>query len=410
MTYASATRRRFLAGAGAAVGLSSLAGCLSGGDRELDNIEGPDSFVQRDGPRFTVGGDPFVYNGAQVGISTTGVPIIHDPRDWIDTAFEFLADHNVEVTRTWGYPESHLASRTHPEPGTFDDTWFENFLDYAIVKAKQEGIRLILPLVHGVHYHPDSPPSTEAYATWSDTAEDRNDFFEDQQANEYYKNYIEHVLTRENSITGVEYRNDPTIMMWECGNEADYAARERRYDSLAFWYDEIASYIKSIDDNHLVGSGMHGSMGEIYEDWTWRNNFVEEHRSNAIDACSFHAYPVNTIGDGDLHQRDLSLFGDYIRHKVTLAHEELNKPAYLGEMGTHFLPEHDARLETRAEYFDHAGKVGAEVGLNGINYWRLVEFNQNNFDQRESGDGKHTEGSTEDDVVWDTVAENAERM
>lgn len=392
----------------AGVGLS---GCLSSGQGdEFDDVSGPESFVERDGHHFVIDGEPFVYNGAQVGVSTRGIPFLHDYTDWIDTALEFLASHNVSVTRTWGFPETYWTPRTHPEPGTFKDKWFEKIFDYTIAKAKQQGIRLIVPLVNGVHFQPDAPPSTAAYADWSDTAGHMSEFFADDQANQYYKNYIDHVLTRENAITGIEYRNDPTIMMWECGNEAGFHDPENQRESLAFWYDDIASHIKSVDDNHLVGTGMHGSMGEVYEDWTWRNDYVEEHRSEAIDACSFHAYPVSPIDDGDAQVRDLDEFGEYIRHKVRLAHNELNKPAYLGEIGTHYMPEHDLLLDTRAKYFEHAGKVGIEAGLNGINFWRLVQFDQGNFDNRESGEGKFTEGSIEDDVVWDVVKENGEQM
>lgn len=399
-------RRSFLATSGV-VATGAVSGCLGiRGSSGLTDVNTPESFVAREGNQFTVDGDPVVYNGAQVGISTRGIPFFHDPTDWIDTAFEFLAEHNVSAVRTWGYPENYWEPKTHPEPGTFDDTWFENFFDYAIAKAAEQNIRLVVPLIQGVHYHPDSPPSTEAYADWSDTATDRTDFFTDEQANQYYKNYIEHVLTRENSITGVQYRDDPTIMMWECGNEAGYAVREKRGESLAFWYDDIASYIKSLDDTHLVGSGMHGSMGEVYEDWTWRNNFVEEHRSPAIDACSFHAYPVRTIDDGERQVRPPETFREYIRHKVELAHNELNKPAYLGEIGTHYVPDLGLDFEMRERYFRLAGEAGREFGLNGIHFWRLVQFDRGDRTERENGEGKVTEASVDDEAVWDAVAEN----
>lgn len=410
MQQFSAGRRRFIASVGTA-GTVGLAGCLGANDtNELRDVSGPDAFVDRDGNQFTIDGDPFVYNGAQAGFSTKGVPFIHDPTAWIDTALEFLAEHNVQVIRTWGFPENYWKPKTHPEPGVFDDTWFEQIFDYTVAKAKQQGIRLVVPLIQGVHYHPDSPPSTEAYAHWSDTAEDRTDFFTDDQANEYYKNYIEHVLTRENSITGLEYREDPTIMMWECGNEAGYADENYRGESLAFWYDDIASYIKSIDDNHLVGSGMHGSMGEIYEDWTWRNEFVAEHRSDAIDACSFHAYPVYIHDNGEPEIRTPDQFAAYIAHKVRLAHNELNKPAYLGEIGTEYAPEHGLQLETRRNYFQQAGKTGVETGLNGIHFWRLLKFDDNDFEQRASGEGKFFAGSIKDEAVWDAVAANGDRI
>lgn len=83
-------RREFLATAGA-VTASAVSGCLGmGGSGDLRGVETPESFVAREEDQFTLNGTPVVYNGAQAGISTQGIPFVHDPTDWIDTAFEFL--------------------------------------------------------------------------------------------------------------------------------------------------------------------------------------------------------------------------------------------------------------------------------------------------------------------------------
>lgn len=34
-----------------------------------------------------------------------------------------------------------------------------------------------------------------------------------------FKNYVKAILTRRNSITGVLYKDDPTIMAWDLANE-----------------------------------------------------------------------------------------------------------------------------------------------------------------------------------------------
>ena len=57
--------------------------------------------------------------------------------------------------------------------------------------------------------------------------------------------------------TGVAYKNDPTILAWETGNELG-AYRLGEGAPPASWTSTIALYIKSIDKNHLVIDGSDG--------------------------------------------------------------------------------------------------------------------------------------------------------
>ena len=40
------------------------------------------------------------------------------------------------------------------------------------------------------------------------------DFFQDTTLRTYYKNWLKHIITRTNSITGQRYIDDPTILSW----------------------------------------------------------------------------------------------------------------------------------------------------------------------------------------------------
>ncbi|THU51317.1 hypothetical protein C4D60_Mb06t29750 [Musa balbisiana] len=46
-----------------------------------------------------------------------------------------------------------------------------------------------------------------------------DDFYTNPVVKGYYKNHIQRLLTRINSITNVAYKDDPTIMAWELINE-----------------------------------------------------------------------------------------------------------------------------------------------------------------------------------------------
>ena len=61
--------------------------------------------------------------------------------------------------------------------------------------------------------------------------------------------YISTLLNHVNTYTGIAYKNDPTIMAWETGNELDPPTR---------WTQTISTYVKSIDRNHLVVDGRSG--------------------------------------------------------------------------------------------------------------------------------------------------------
>ena len=54
-----------------------------------------------------------------------------------------------------------------------------------------------------------------------------DDFYTDPTIIGWYKEWIAHVLERTNTLTGVRYKDDPTIAMWELGNEPRLVDPER---------------------------------------------------------------------------------------------------------------------------------------------------------------------------------------
>ncbi len=51
-----------------------------------------------------------------------------------------------------------------------------------------------------------------AYTNWTTSAKDCNDFYTDVNAIKLYKQHVKRVLKRVNTVTGVAYANDPTIL------------------------------------------------------------------------------------------------------------------------------------------------------------------------------------------------------
>ncbi len=108
-------------------------------------------------------------------------------------------------------------------------------LDRGIAIAGEEGVRIMIPYV-------DIWQWFGGYAEWGHLLE--GNFWSDEHVKDEFKEFITWLPNRKNTVTGVLYKNDPTIMCWELGNELDR--------SNTGWTSEIAAHIKSIGSNHLV--------------------------------------------------------------------------------------------------------------------------------------------------------------
>ncbi len=95
----------------------------------------------------------------------------------------------------------------------------------------------------------------------------------------WYRQHIQTLIDRVNPYTGLTYRDDPTIFAWELANEP------RRYPQ--GWIDDTAAFIKSLDPNHLVTTGVEGTppWGE--------QDFRAAHDGPSIDYATVHIWPQN---------------------------------------------------------------------------------------------------------------------
>jgi mannan endo-1,4-beta-mannosidase len=124
-------------------------------------------------------------------------------------------------------------------PGELDEASMRA-MDRVLALANETGVRLIVPLLNNWEWMGGRPQ----YADFRDKGEE--EFWTDRQLVDDFKRTVEETVTRTNTLTGVEYRDDRAILCWETGNElqAPHA-----------WTHEIASHIKKLDPNHLVMDG-----------------------------------------------------------------------------------------------------------------------------------------------------------
>ncbi len=169
-------------------------------------------------------------------------------------------------------------------------------LDRVLVLARKYGLRMILVLVD---QHENNTGGVTDYCRAASGIR-RSEFFTDAWVRARLKEWIQKIVSRVNSVSGIAYKDDGAIFAWELINEP--------YDTgtganLRAWAREMASEIKKIDGNHLVCLGDDGSFWaeetEYYDEKISPKNVNASHSFHItqnvpeIDFLTWHAYPQN---------------------------------------------------------------------------------------------------------------------
>jgi mannan endo-1,4-beta-mannosidase len=146
-------------------------------------------------------------------------------------------------------------------------------------------------------------------------------FFTDPDCRAWFLDHLRRVVGRVNSVTGVRYRDDPTILAWELQNEMNGTpeaapARER-------WVQEMARAIRAIDPNHLIVPGLIG-----YNMRLERSHWIRMCKLPEVAFCDQHIYP-----EEHLRSQGRANLRRYIDDRVQLAHHVVGKPIVFGEFG-----------------------------------------------------------------------------
>ena len=219
------------------------------------------AFVQHTGSKLTLDGATFRYSGPNIewlGLEGYGP---HDPQGprypshfEVDDAFTTAQEMGAKVVRAQTLGDTVGCDLCiEPEEGKFNPAAFQAS-DYAIQSAKQHGMRLIIPLIG------DCAACTMGgigqFLAW-EKKPNPQDFFTDPALIAAYERHIDAVLNHVNSLTGVTYRDDPTIMAWENCNMCGLVAMlmgggPSALGQVSTWSETIAAHIKSVDPNHLT--------------------------------------------------------------------------------------------------------------------------------------------------------------
>ncbi len=202
-------------------------------------------FVTRSGPHLMLNGQPFRFAGANMHWLALDDSATYPSQFRVNDGLDAAKEMGVTVVRSHDLGISVGCSNCiEPSPGLFNESALAH-VDYAIKAARDHGIRLIIPFTDNWHF---SEGGKHTFTDWRHLSDENQFYFKSEVIGDF-ETYIRTLLNHVNTYTGVAYKNDPTILAWETGNELDPPLS---------WTQLISTYIKSIDSNHLVMDGRSG--------------------------------------------------------------------------------------------------------------------------------------------------------
>jgi len=337
---------------------------------------GRPGFVQTLGGKFVIDRRPFRFVGANVSVMYRD-----EDRARMPETLRQSARAGIKVVRVWAFGEGGPNDvkpigadvkdwpRTHsfrPRPGEWNEAEFV-FLDQVLAEAARHNLRVQLCLTN---WWRDTGGITQ-YLRWAGingadddkspfgiNLENAMQFYTNETARRLYREHLEKVVTRRNTVTGILYRDDPNIFGYELMNEAQCVTG--RWEERRAWFNEMSSHLRSLDPDHLIAPGDWG-----YRTAAERREWLKDHSLPNIDYCDVHNYPIN---DGDVFVDSPKALGEFIENRVA-ASDSIRKPLVFGEFGMG--PEGYqgfSQVDWYRAYFDHAAREGA----GGAMFWILT--------------------------------------
>lgn len=362
--------------------------CVHGG-REAEAAGG--GFVRAQGTRFVINGSPYYANGFNAYWLMT---MAADPaqRGKVTSALSQAAARGLSVARTWAFSDGG-SNALQSAPGSYNENIFKG-LDFVLSEARKNGIKVILSLVNNY----DTFGGKKQYVEWArgrgQAIGSEDDFFTNSLVKAFYKNHVKTVLTRVNTVTGVAYKDDPTILAWELMNEprcqSDLSGR-----TIQSWITEMAAHVKSIDGNHMLEAGLEGFYGASSSSSRAASvnpagrqvgtDFIANNRVPGIDFATVHSYPDQWLSSSD-DQAQRNFLGRWLDAHIADAQGTLRKPLLIAEFGKSqrdpgfSSAQRDAQFGmVYAKIYQSARKGGPTVG--GL-FWQLMADGMDSY-----GDG-----------------------
>jgi mannan endo-1,4-beta-mannosidase len=351
----------------------------------LPSAHAATTFVSRNGAAFDLNGQPFRYGGAN------NYYLHYKSNLMVDDVFADAQAMGLKVIRAWTFLECGgdkpgANGTTCDQQGT--NVWMQRWsnaanggaggvvynetqltaIDRMIASAAAHGIKLILPFAGNWRDF----GGMDQYVAWYGL-QFHDQFYTDTRIQQDYKNWITKLVNRTNTVTGVAYKNDPTIFAWELANEprcinaAFPTSGTCTADTLVNWATTMSAFIKSLDANHMVSvgdEGFHpGPPPGTSQQWPYNiTDGVDHARLTAIPSIDFGTYHLYPQGWG---QSPADTWGTQWINDHNAVGATVNKPEILEEFGTTDQSTRDATYTA----WTNAVRTG---GGDGWNVWILT--------------------------------------
>ncbi len=350
-------------------------------------------FVRVSQGRFVLDGRPYHYVGANLwyGVNLASLGPGGD-RARLGRELDRLKALGVTNLRIMGLTQGpdrqpwRMVPALEKSPRHYNKALLQG-LDYLLAEMGKRGMKAVVMLNNFwqwsggmAQYHawstrePIPYPPPEPGGDWAAYDSFASAFYGDRKAVEWSDGAIKMLIRRKNSVTKVRYRDDPTIMAWELANEPEGRDRVKDFNA---WLDQTASFIKSLDPNHLVTTGSEGSTAAPEPTGL---DFSRNHSPAAVDYAVIHIWPQNwgwyIPGSSVTFASSVRKSVDYLDRHDALA-RQLGKPLVVEEFG---LPRDSGTFDPsgatawRDAYYDavlrEAYRLASSSGaVAGANFW-----------------------------------------
>ncbi len=311
-------------------------------------------YVSTNGTGFVLQGKPFYFAGTN-DFSAAQLDIATD--DEARANIQTHAQRGAQVIRFFAFSNGYsVNTTTEPTPEPIQPTLNQyselplRRMDLVLAEGAKNNLRFIMPLANfeprygGMQWYVDQVFGPGL---------DRELFLTDPTVKQAYKNYTQMLVNRRNTVNGIAYKDDPTILAWELCNEphtTDLYEQHRNQTSgtmVNSWLSEMSMFIRQQGIKQLVSSGEEGyrTDGNTTGPNTRLNNgykgvdFTSNIALASIDFATVHVYPDNWGIDA----KDASwIVPNYIADRATVAHAA-NKPIIMEEYGMQlgYMPQRD---------------------------------------------------------------------
>ncbi|MBD0404234.1 cellulase family glycosylhydrolase [Flammeovirga sp. EKP202] len=284
--------------------------------------------------------------------------------------------------------DENQSFQVHPTmqsaPGKYNEEVFEG-LDFLLTEMKKREMKAVMVLNNFWTWSGGMPqylqwagkgevPYPQISKEWEKFTDFTTQFYTNEEANQMFEAHLKVLIGRTNSISGVPYKEDPTIMSWQLSNEPRGYKKVNEYRQ---WISRTAKYIKALDTNHLVSLGSEGdSPGPNAGINLLGDNDIKE-----IDYLTVHIWaqnwrwynpdePEKTIEDTKMKVKK------YLDKHIKDA-QRLGKPAILEEFGiardnNDYSPE--ATTVWRDKYYQYVFDLVYQYAekkapIYGMNFW-----------------------------------------